>query len=72
MEKLSVLFDMKIQDKKKINCFCWMCTFLWGLVAHAYGFMQNSFSHDALNAFIATKTEDIWKIELGRIFCYTI
>lgn len=45
-----------------------MYIFVGGLVAHAYGFMQNSFSHDALNAFIATKTEDIWKIELGRIF----
>lgn len=38
----------------------------WGLLAHAYGFLHSSFSHDVLNAFIATPTEEAWKIGLGR------
>ena len=39
---------------------------IWGLAAHAYAFFHDFFSHDALNAMVATPVEEHWKIELGR------
>ena len=39
---------------------------VWGMVAHAYAFVHNFFSHDALNALYASAVEEHWKIELGR------
>nr|WP_072515135.1 hypothetical protein [Ndongobacter massiliensis] len=41
-------------------------TFFWGLLAHAYGFLNGFFTHDGLNALIADSTEELWKVELGR------
>ncbi len=38
----------------------------WIMVAHAYAFFHNFFSHDALNALYASPVEEHWKIELGR------
>ena len=54
--------------QKQPFVFCCCAVFLWGLLAHAYGFLHNILSHDVLNAFIATQTEENWKIELGRFF----
>lgn len=56
------------QSHKSTLTYCLATTFLWGLVAHAYGFLHNNLSHDVLNAFVAMTTEEIWKIELGRFF----
>ena len=56
------------QSHKSTLTYCLATTFLWGLVAHAYGLLHNNLSHDVLNAFVATTTEEIWKIELGRFF----
>lgn len=47
---------------------CLIVTFAWGLIAHAYGFLNGNFSYDSLNAFYATAIEETWKIELGRFF----
>ena len=47
--------------------FCLLLTFIWGLIAHAYVFFQDSFSHDSLNALYSNNIESIWKIQLGRI-----
>ena len=47
---------------------CLLVTLIWGLAAHAYGFLNGNFSHDALNAFYLTEAEIRWKIELGRYF----
>lgn len=52
--------------RKKMIIFCFVAVFFWGFFAHAYGFLHNNLSHDVLNAFTATRTEEIWKIELGR------
>lgn len=41
-------------------------TFAIGLVAHAYGFLNNIFSHDSLNALYADSTENLAKISVGR------
>ena len=41
-------------------------TLFWGLLAHAYAFLQDSFSHDVLNALYADGVETYWKMQLGR------
>ncbi len=41
-------------------------TFLWGMVAHAYGLLNSIFSHDSLNALVAGMPEHKMKIALGR------
>lgn len=61
----------KLYFHKKIFFFYIGSVFFWGILTHAYGFLHSSFSHDVLNAFIATPVEELWKIELGR-FCVPI
>jgi len=51
---------------KKEYLFCIAAVFIWGLAAHAYGFMQDSFSHDSLNALNGGSVETIWKVLIGR------
>ena len=58
----------RIHSHKALLILCFLSTYLWGMLAHAYGFLHNNLSHDVLNAFTATPTEEIWKIELGRFF----
>ena len=55
---------MKEQKQKLLLCFG--SVFFWGLLAHGYGFLRCNLSHDALNAFVATGVEEVWKLELGR------
>lgn len=55
-------------SRKENIIFCFCAVFFWGMLAHAYGFLHCSLSHDALNAFTATQVEETWKIELGRFF----
>lgn len=43
-------------------------TFLWGMVAHAYCFLNLTISHDSLYEFISTYWQHLWKNSLGRIF----
>ena len=56
------------RQQKECMLLCLVSVFAWGLLAHAYGFLHCNLSHDVLNAFSATQTEEIWKIELGRFF----
>lgn len=56
------------QREKRQLLLCLCAVFLWGLVAHGYGFLHCSLSHDALNAFIASENEDFWKVCVGRFF----
>lgn len=65
--------ELKIEELRKIFkreksllLFCLATGLGWGLAAHAFGFLNGNFSHDALNAFYATAIEDTWKVELGR------
>lgn len=44
------------------------CTFFWGILTHAYGFLHSSFLHDGLNAVYIEDTERIWKLAIGRVF----
>lgn len=52
-------------SSKKQLLFSFICTFLWGMAAHASIFMQNSFSHDSLGEF---NGGNLWKMQLGRVF----
>ena len=60
--------DDWFRQRKESILLCLCSVFVWGLLAHAYGFLHCNLSHDVLNAFSATRTEEIWKIELGRFF----
>ena len=59
-----------IKNYYKINktqiIFCLLSAIVFSLIAHAYGFLNNIFSHDSLNALYADPTENQWKIALGR------
>lgn len=55
-------------EEKKRFWLCLAFVFFWGLLAHAYGFLQDSFSHDVLNALYADGVETFWKMQLGRFF----
>ena len=48
--------------------YAMLATFIWGLAAHMYGFMGNSFSHDSLKELHGAIFGSDWKIKLGRIF----
>lgn len=56
------------QKNKKDLFFSLAATFFWGILAHAYVFFQNSFSHDSLTEFHGKIFGNIHKVELGRIF----
>lgn len=62
MNRLLKIFE---QNKKQLF-FVMICTFFWGMLAHGYGFMQNSFSHDSLNEFNSADVSNSLKIQLGR------
>lgn len=47
---------------------CMLMTLIWGLVAHAYGFLNFTISHDSLEALYSGAAETEWKISIGRIF----
>lgn len=56
-----------MKDKKLLkNCFIY--TFLFGIVAHAYGFFNFTISHDSLEALYSGRVENEWKISIGRVF----
>ena len=57
-----------LESQKNTMLLCAASVLFWGLLAHAYGFFHCSLSHDVLNAFAASPTEEAWKIELGRFF----
>ena len=48
--------------------FALTATFFWGLLAHAYCFFGNSFSHDSLNEFHGAILGNDIKLTSGRIF----
>ena len=53
-------------EEKQLFLLCFAAVFLWGLAAHAYGFLRASFSHDMLNALVVENVETYWKMQLGR------
>lgn len=63
----SHIYSEFLREKESIR-FCFIVVFLWGMAAHAYGFVHCNLSHDVLNAFVASPMEETWKIMLGRYF----
>lgn len=53
-------------EKRNKLLLCLISSFIFGLAAHAYGLMNNIFSHDSLNALYADSTENLAKISVGR------
>lgn len=64
MDTLRKLYD---QNKKWLS-FSLISTFLWGMAAHAYRFLNNTVSHDSLNEFHGAIFGNAHKLKLGRIF----
>ena len=58
--------SLRREEERKLLLACFGFSFFWGLLAHAYGFLQDSFSHDVLNAVYADGVEVFWKMQLGR------
>ncbi len=58
----------KLIRNRKTILLCVISTFIWGLIAHAYIFLNNSFSHDSLNEFNAAIFGNELKIQTGRVF----
>ena len=54
------------QDRKSRLISCILYTYAFGMVAHMFGLVNGLFSHDSLNALVATYSEEIWKVQLGR------
>lgn len=58
--------EENIEIFKLIKCI--ICTFVWGIVAHAYAFLNLTVSRDSLEALYSSNAESIWKISIGRVF----
>ena len=53
-------------EQKRLLLLSFGAVFLFGLAAHAYGFLRAGFSHDMLNALVVEPVETYWKMQLGR------
>ena len=54
------------ERNKKMLVFALACTFLWGLAAHGYCFLDNNVSHDSLREFHAAILGNGVKVGSGR------
>jgi len=59
------MIRLKETEKSKLF-YCILFTFITGLIAHAFGFFSDSFSHDGLTVFFADEGEELVKLRLGR------
>ena len=57
----------KFEQNKLWLCYSMVAAFIWGLAAHSYGFMDNSFSHDSLNELHGAIFGSDLKIVMGRV-----
>ncbi len=55
----------KWEGNRSLLLYCLISTFILGLIAHAYMFFQDTFSHDSLNELNSADYNE-WKIQLGR------
>lgn len=56
----------RICTEKESVRLAFLYTVLWGLVCHAYAFLNATFSHDSLAEFNGYAYSNAWKISLGR------
>lgn len=62
------MLKKKFEQNKIWLCYSMVAAFIWGLAAHSYGFMDNSFSHDSLNELHGAIFGSDLKIVMGRVF----
>ncbi|MGM9660013.1 MAG: glucosyltransferase domain-containing protein [Faecousia sp.] len=55
-----------IEKHKQLLLFCLLSVFLWGLMAHGYGFLHSSFSHDSLYEFNGDGISNYIRVQNGR------
>ncbi len=54
--------DINLNNLKKAYIY----TFLFGILAHGYGFLNFQLSHDSLKEAVVDSAYKIWKVQLGR------
>lgn len=68
MDKIALnrkLKKMLIEQKKRIITVC-IAVFVWGMLAHSYGLLNLTISHDSLCEFFLSMGDAMHKVELGR------
>lgn len=60
------LLQKEIKQNKQWLIYALVATFIWGMAAHGYMFMQSNFSHDSLAEFNGEIFGDALKIITGR------
>lgn len=60
----------KYTQNKKTFWFCFLITFIFGMLSYGAMFVSNNVSHDSLNEYIGGSSTEIgaWKMQLGRVF----
>lgn len=53
------------KQKTQLVTAC-IAVFIWGLIAHAYGLLNLTISHDSLNEFFASSGDILHRVKLGR------
>lgn len=66
MSNINIRINKFYENNKTEIKISFISTFVLGLIAHAYGLVNNIFSHDSLNALYADKYENLAKISVGR------
>lgn len=56
--------DKRIETKE-IYTYTMVCTFVFGIIAHGYGFYNLNYSHDSMGVY---QNDYEWQISLGRFF----
>lgn len=64
---MNILAQAYERNKSRLN-FSLLATFLWGLAAHGYRYLNSDFTHDSLKELHGGILGNAWKIELGRVF----
>ena len=54
------------EEGEKIAATAFLAVFVWGLAAHAYGFLNLIISHDSIAEFFTSDAVMRWKVALGR------
>ena len=60
------LFSEKADKDRKLLLICLISVFAWGLMAHNYGFVHSSFSHDSLYEFNGDGLSNYIRLINGR------
>lgn len=54
-------------EHRRIFVICMLSALVWGLIAHAYPFLNFQYSHDSLDGIYTVARDNFHKIELGRV-----